>query len=141
MTIDRREFLKVAGLQAGLIAAGAQSLEAATTGGKRTAGAAAPAGSKRRGTFDVVVIGAGSWGGWTALNLQQKGAKVLLIDESGPGNARSTSGDETRGVRSSYGDRTPPAGEVWARWARRAMTKWLEFDATWGKEMKIQHFY
>ena len=141
MTIDRREFLKVAGLQAGLIAAGAKSLEAATTGGTHAPAPGAPAVSKRRATYDVIVIGAGSWGGWTALNLQQKGAKVLMIDEWGPGNARSTSGDETRGVRSSYGDRPAPAGEVWARWARKAMTKWIEFDATWGKEMKIQHLF
>jgi sarcosine oxidase len=141
MTIDRREFLKVAGLQAGLVAAGAKSLEAATNEAVHTPAVAAPAVSKRRATYDVVVIGAGCWGGWTSLHLQQKGAKVLMIDEWGPGNSRSTSGDETRGVRSSYGDRAAPAGEVWARWARRAMTKWLEFDATWGKEMKIQHFY
>src|ERR1035438_8845784 len=122
MSIDRREFLKVAGLQAGLIAAGATSLEAATVGGTHSPESGAPAVSRRRATYDVVVIGAGSWGGWTALNLQQKGAKVLLIDEWGPGNARSTSGDETRGMRSSYGDRPAPTGEVWTRWARRAMT-------------------
>src|ERR1035437_2261018 len=140
MTIDRRGFLKVAGLQAGLIAAGAKSLEAAAAA-VHAPGVAAPGVGKGRATYDVVVIGAGCWGGWTALNLQKSGAKVLLIDEWGPGNARSTSGDETRGVRSSYGDRVAPAGEVWARWARRAMTKWLEFDATWGKEMRIQHFY
>jgi glycine/D-amino acid oxidase-like deaminating enzyme len=142
MTIDRREFLKVAGLQAGLVAAGAKSLEAAASiGAPKTVPVPAPAVSKRRAEYDVVVIGAGCWGGWTSLHLQQKGAKVLMIDEWGPGNSRSTSGDETRGVRSSYGDRAAPAGETWARWARRAMTKWLEFDATWGKEMKIQHFY
>src|ERR1035437_4995114 len=141
MTIDRREFLKVAGLQAGLIAAGAKSLEAAATSTAAAPAVAAPAVSKRRAAYDVVVFGAGCWGGWTALNLQQKGAKVLMIDEWGPGNARSTSGDETRGVRSSYGDRVVPAGEVWARWARKAMTKWIEFDATWGKEMKIQPLF
>ena len=47
----------------------------------------------------------GAWGGWTALNLRQMGAKVTIVDAYGPGNARSTSGDESRGVRSSYGDR------------------------------------
>src|ERR1039458_6779144 len=126
MTIDRREFLKVAGLQAGLIAAGASSLEAAATGGERTAAVDAPAMSKRRAAYDVVVIGAGCWGGWTALNLQQKGAKVLLIDEWGPGNSRSTSGDETRGMRSSYGDRPAPTAEGWGRRAgqgRRARNR------------------
>src|ERR1019366_10133177 len=87
---------------------------------------AAPAVGKGRATYDVVVIGAGCWGGWTALNLQRSGAKVLLIDEWGPGNARSTSGDETRGVRSSYGDRPAPAGEGWARWGRRAVAEGSE---------------
>jgi sarcosine oxidase len=139
MTVDRRKFIKLAGAQAGLIAAGARSLEAAVSTVSRLSGGA-PA-IVRRAAPDVVVIGAGAFGGWTALNLQKMGAHVLLIDEWGPGNSRSTSGDETRGVRSSYGDREPPQGETWTRWARRAMTKWLEFDQTWGKEMKIQHFF
>src|SRR5262249_37056171 len=59
---------------------------------------------------DIIVVGAGSFGGWTALNLQKSGAKVRLIDAWGPGNARSTSGDESRGVRSSYGDRAGEQG-------------------------------
>ena len=54
---------------------------------------------------DIVVIGAGAWGSLTALNLRKMGAKVTIVDAYGPGNARSTSGDETRGVRSSYGDK------------------------------------
>ena len=41
----------------------------------------------------------------------------------GPGNSRSTSGDETRGVRTSgYGDRLH--GELWARWANEAIKRW-----------------
>ena len=35
-----------------------------------------------------------------------------------PGNSRSTSGDETRGVRSSYGDKPGQLGELWMLWAR-----------------------
>jgi glycine/D-amino acid oxidase-like deaminating enzyme len=54
---------------------------------------------------DIAVIGAGAFGGWTAYHLQKMGARVTLIDTWGPGNSRSTSGEETRGVRSSYGDR------------------------------------
>ena len=67
---------------------------------------------------DIVVVGAGAWGGWTALNLRKMGAKVTIVDAYGAGNARSTSGDETRGVRSSYGDKTGELGEVWMLWAR-----------------------
>ena len=66
MTIGRRGFLKVAGLQAGLIAAGAKSLEAAAVDAVRAPDVAAPAVGKGRATYDVVVIGAGCWGGWTA---------------------------------------------------------------------------
>jgi glycine/D-amino acid oxidase-like deaminating enzyme len=58
------------------------------------------------------------------------GAKVTLVDAYGPGNARATSGDESRGVRSSYGDRD--TGEMWMLWAREAMKRWRAFDAEWG---------
>ena len=37
--------------------------------------------------------------------------------------SRSTSGDETRGVRTSYGDR--PHGELWMQWANEAITRWM----------------
>ena len=42
----------------------------------------------------VAVIGAGAFGGWTALHLRNLGARVELIDAWGPGNARSSSGGE-----------------------------------------------
>ena len=58
-----------------------------------------------RQTPDIAVIGAGAFGAWTALNLQQSGAQVTLVDQYGPGNSRATSGGETRGVRTGYGDR------------------------------------
>ena len=86
----------------------------------------APPPSGRQESFDVAVIGAGAFGGWTALHLQQQGARVALIDQYGPGNSRATSGDETRGVRSSYGDRV--VGKQWMRWARQAMRRWAAFD-------------
>ena len=87
---------------------------------------------------DIVVIGAGGWGSFTALNLRKMGAKVTLVDAYGPGNARSTSGDETRGVRSSYGDRPGAQGELWTLWAREAMKKWIAFDDEWGKRLPPQ---
>ena len=89
----------------------------------------------------VVVIGAGGWGSFTALNLRKMGAKVTLVDAYGPGNARSTSGDETRGVRSSYGDRTGDQGELWMLWAREAMKKWIAFDDEWGKDFRLNLFH
>lgn len=48
---------------------------------------------------DVIVIGAGAFGVWTALHLLESGARVTLLDAYGPGNPRATSGDETRQIR------------------------------------------
>src|SRR6266545_1147109 len=47
----------------------------------------------------VVVIGAGAFGGWTALELRRRGARVTLIDAWGPGNSRASSGGETGAPR------------------------------------------
>lgn len=90
-------------------------------------------------TYDVAVVGAGAFGGWTAYWLRKLGAKVLLVDAYGPGNSRSTSGDETRGVRTSYGDR--PHGEQWMRWASRSIERWKAWDDEWGKDLKMRLFF
>src|SRR5271169_5498844 len=42
----------------------------------------------------VAVIGAGAFGGWTALYLRRRGARVILLDAWGPGNSRASSGGE-----------------------------------------------
>lgn len=86
----------------------------------------------------MVVIGAGAWGGWTAYHLRKRGARVTLIDSYGAGNSRSTSGDETRGIRSSYGDRA--AGDLWTPWARSAIRRWQEFDAEWGPVFRTRFY-
>ena len=122
MSVDRRSFLKgVAALPAGAVL---NKL---------------PAGQTRK-PADVVVIGAGAFGGWTAYHLRRLGASVRLIDAYGPGNSRATSGDETRGVRSSYGDRGV-WGELWTRWANQAIDRWTQFDAEWGRSMKVRLFF
>lgn len=127
--LDRRQFLTVAG---------AQTLAATGVLGARPVPAtAAPAVSSR--ASDFVVIGAGALGGWTALHLARLGASVTLVDMFGPGNARSTSGDETRGVRTSYGDR--PHGELWSRWATLAIQRWKEWDRQWGEECGLRVFF
>ncbi|PYR48916.1 MAG: hypothetical protein DMF89_14240 [Acidobacteria bacterium] len=89
---------------------------------------------------DVIVVGAGAFGGWTAYYLRRFGASVKLVDAYGPGNSRSTSGDETRGVRSSYGDKGIWA-ELWMTWANEAIDRWARFDEEWGREMKVRLFF
>src|SRR5215218_3132367 len=121
-TLDRRRFLKVAGAQTGLLVAAAQG--AGTIAQQQQpvpAPKRAPAVITQKSP-DIAVIGAGAFGGWTAYHLRKMGARVTLVDTWGPGNSRSTSGEETRGVRSSYGDR--PHGELWARWANEAAKSW-----------------
>jgi glycine/D-amino acid oxidase-like deaminating enzyme len=69
----------------------------------------------------IVVIGAGAFGGWSALHLLRKGFKVTLIDAWGAGNSRSSSGDETRVIRSTYG-----SNETYFDLNVRALELWKE---------------
>lgn len=135
----RRDFLKVAGASAGLLMLGGCAVEAQspTVPGIRPHRRIPSVG----GSPDIIVIGAGAWGGWTAYHLRHLGAKVTLVDAYGPGNSRATSGDESRGVRSSYGDRDPDKQELWMLWAREAMKRWREFDDEWGRDMRLNLFH
>lgn len=127
--LNRRQFLRRAGLGAGALAAGG------SLGGTLASCAHTPAPGAGRSP-DVVVVGAGAFGGWTAFHLQRMGARVTLVDLYGPGNARSTSGDETRGIRTSYGDR-----ELWVDWANQSIERWRAFDEEWGRELGVQLFH
>src|SRR5438874_2637349 len=73
----------------------------------------------------VAVIGAGAFGGWTALHLRRGGAEVTLVDAWGPGNSRASSGGETRVIRTVYG-----ATRQYVEMAARALTLWAEWDRT-----------
>ena len=77
----------------------------------------------------MVVVGAGAFGGWTALMLRRAGAAVTLVDAWGPGNARASSAGETRVIRGTYGDRA-----IYTHMAARAMTLWREHDASAGRQ-------
>src|ERR1041384_528435 len=134
--VPRRDFLKAAGAGAGMLLMGGASENLLVPDPKRITNVRSASASP-----DIVVIGAGLWGSFTALNLRRMGANVTLVDAYGPGNARATSGDETRGVRSSYGDRPGAQGETWMLWARESMTKWKEFDAEWGKQLRLNLFH
>lgn len=72
----------------------------------------------------VVVVGSGAFGVWTAHHLLEAGARVTLIDAYGPGNSRSSSGDETRIVRCGYGP-----DRVYSEMARTSLAQWRALDA------------
>ena len=73
----------------------------------------------------VAVIGAGAFGSWTAMQLRARGADVTLIDAWGPGNARSSSGGETRVIRAIYG-----ADRVYSEMVKRAFEFWEALHET-----------
>jgi sarcosine oxidase len=76
---------------------------------------------------DLVVVGAGVMGTWTALRAIEAGRTTTLIDAFGPGDPRATSGDETRIIRSSHG-----ADAFYAAWAREARDEWIALGAATG---------
>jgi sarcosine oxidase len=77
----------------------------------------------------VLVVGAGAFGGWTALHLRRAGAEVTLIDAWGPGNARASSGGETRVIRTIYGPT-----RRYVEMAARALALWREWDRVSGEQ-------
>ena len=70
---------------------------------------------------DVVVIGAGVFGAWTALQLRRSGRSVTLVDAFGTGNTRSSSGGASRVFRIGYGRET-----IYSEWAQRSLAAWQE---------------
>jgi sarcosine oxidase len=74
--------------------------------------------------FDVAVVGAGTFGAWTAWHLRRAGLSVALLDAHGPGHSRASSGGETRVIRMGYG-----AHEVYTRWSVRSLELWKELAA------------
>lgn len=72
--------------------------------------------------YDVVVVGAGCFGAWTAWHLRQMGRSVLLLDRYGAANARASSAGESRIIRMSYG-----ADEIYTRFSHRSLGQWKAF--------------
>jgi glycine/D-amino acid oxidase-like deaminating enzyme len=128
--MNRRNFLKAAGANAGALAISGRAALGAT-GLARAAAIRTSAGNSL--TPDVAVIGAGVFGGWTALCLREMGHSVVLIDQYGPGNSKSSSGGEVRGMRAGYGDR-----EYYTRWAIAAIEQWKIREAEFGTKLYFE---
>src|SRR6476661_1160592 len=118
--VNRRRFLEAATGGVGALAAGAWP-------------AGASQGATARGGAEIVVVGAGAFGGWTALYLREMGFTVTLIDQYGPGNSRATSGGESRQIRAGYGER-----ELYTRWVLQAFERWKTREAEWGRRLFFQ---
>ena len=84
-------------------------------------------------SYDVIVVGAGVFGAWTAHSLRKSGASVLLLDAYGPANSRASSGGESRIIRMGYG-----ADEIYTRWSMNALPKWKELFARSGRPELFQ---
>lgn len=77
-----------------------------------------------------MVVGAGAFGGWTALYLLRGGAKVKLVDAWGPGNSRASSGGETRIIRATYG-----GSQLYSQMAVDALGLWKENERRWQRKL------
>ena len=81
-------------------------------------------------SYDVVVVGAGVFGSWTAWHLAKRKLKVLVLDAYGAAHARASSGGETRIIRMSYA-----ADEIYTRWSQRSLVQWKELSAACGQPL------
>jgi glycine/D-amino acid oxidase-like deaminating enzyme len=82
-----------------------------------------------KSTTHIAVIGAGAFGGWTALHLLERGARVTLLDAWGPGNSRASSGGETRVMRGAYGPDQPYTAMV-----ARSLKLWQKYERRWKRQ-------
>jgi sarcosine oxidase len=122
--ISRRSLLR------GLAATTAASAALGSAAGRGVAGE--PSGGAARAAalvspVSVAVVGAGAFGAFTALALRRMGARVTLLDAWGPGNARASSGGETRVLRAVYADR------IYVELAARAFDRWAELERLTGR--------
>jgi glycine/D-amino acid oxidase-like deaminating enzyme len=88
-----------------------------------------PRSARTKSKLNVAVIGAGAFGGWTALHLLESGARVTLLDAWGPGNSRASSGGETRVMRGTYGPDQP-----YTELAAHAMKLWTRYGRRWKRQ-------
>ena len=80
-----------------------------------------------------MIVGAGTFGASLAWWLAGRGDEVVLVDQFEPGDARATSGGETRLIRCSHG-----ADADYTAMARRARTLWRELEQRVGRDLMTQ---
>lgn len=88
---------------------------------------------RRSAGVRVAVIGAGAFGGWTALHLLRLGAEVVLVDSWGPGNSRSSSGGETRVIRAVYGP-----DRIYVEMVKRSYELWEDLDRSLAEPLYVE---
>ena len=125
MSTGRRRFLETLGVGAAAATLARRETEAKGLEERGT--------GMTKKTYDVVVIGAGCFGAWTAWHLQKAGRSVLLLDKYGPANARASSAGESRVIRMSYG-----RDEVYTRFSHRSLGLWKSFFAKVGRPELFQ---
>ncbi len=81
----------------------------------------------------IAVVGAGAFGGWTALHLRRMGADVTLLDEWGPGNSLSSSGGKTRVIRAIYG-----SDRIYVEMVRRAFELWGDLGRSSEEKLYVE---
>ena len=126
MPISRRAFVgSVASLAAAPLASRLGDVpDERDEGGGRPPAGAAP---------HVVVVGAGAFGGWTALALRRAGLRVTLLDAWGAGNARASSGGETRVIRAVYN-----GVPEYVTMVARALELWRAAERRWGRQVFVR---
>jgi sarcosine oxidase len=122
--LTRRELIEGLAGAVALSAIGGRTAAAATAPVTATAAAAR---TRAAAAWDVIVVGAGVFGAWTAWHLRREGRRVLLVDASGPANARASSGGESRMTRAMYG-----ADTIYARMAHESLDDWRWLSARAG---------
>lgn len=92
-----------------------------------------PARGAMGGSPDLLVVGGGAWGSWTALLARKLGARVTLMEAAEPGHRDSTSGDYSRIFRHSHGE-----DELLLGWARKSLAAWKALAAMSGEELFVE---
>jgi sarcosine oxidase len=82
--------------------------------------------------YDVVIVGAGVFGAWTAWHLAKRGQRVLLLDAYGAAHSRASSGGESRIIRMGYG-----ADEIYTRWSLNSLAQWKGLFAATGQDLFV----